>query len=64
MKNKINVPEELPFRFERNIVKIGNSVGITLPKLWFRIMRNFKVKKLDLEIYQDRIVLTPAKKER
>jgi len=64
MKNKINVPEELPFRFSRDLVKIGNSIGVTIPKLWFRVMRKFDIETVDLEVYQDRIVITPAKLRR
>ena len=64
MGKKAKTTEELPFRFSRDLVKIGNSVGVTIPKLWFRVMRKFDIETVDLEVYQDRIVITPAKLKR
>ena len=49
------------YRYNRKLQKIGNSVGITIPKLWFRLMNNFKVKELILIMDKKSIILMPKK---
>jgi antitoxin component of MazEF toxin-antitoxin module len=49
------------YRYNRKLQKIGNSVGITIPKLWFRLLGNYKVKELVLIIDNKSIILMPKK---
>ena len=49
------------YRYNRKLQKIGNSVGITIPKLWFRLLNNYKVKELVLVIDDKTIILMPKK---
>ena len=49
------------YKYSRELQKIGNSVGITIPKLWFRLMENYKVKEVILVIDKKSIILLPKK---
>ena len=49
------------YRYDKKLQKIGNSVGITIPKLWFRLLGNYKVKELILIIDKKSIILLPKK---
>ena len=47
------------YRYSRKLQKMGSSVGITIPKLWFRLMKNYKVKEVTLIIDNKSIIVLP-----
>jgi len=56
---------EKPYRYLRKLVKIGNSLYILTPIDWLRAQaRKMKIKEVKdvvLEVYDDRLVITPSK---
>ena len=55
---------EQKYTFYRKLTRNGNSVGVTIPKLWFRMMNNYRVKVLKLELGRKQLVITPTGKRK
>ena len=53
---------EKPYKIRKNLVDLGNSVGLIIPKFWISNMEKRLNKKkilfVDVEIYKDKLVIT------
>ena len=54
---------EKPYRFLKNLQKMGNSMGVLIPKVWFEYAENRFAEQVQVEVYSDKIVLIPIKKK-
>ena len=56
---------EKPYRYHKKLVIVGNSVAVIVPKIWLqeqeKILRIEEVKNIVMEVYKDKIVITPIK---
>ncbi len=56
---------EKPFRYKKKFHKVGNSVGVVIPKMWVdKYTSKFKeADKIEIimELYKNKIVITPLK---
>ena len=55
---------EKPYRFIKNLQKMGNSRGVLIPKVWFEYAENRFAEQVQVEVYSDKIVLIPIKKKK
>ena len=57
---------EKPYRFRKKLVKTGNSTYVIIPATsltsWSKLLKIKEVYEVDMEVYSDKIVITPAKK--
>jgi len=51
--------KEEPYRFKKRLQKIGNSVGVIIPSVWFEFRENKKAEEVIVKVYSDKIVLVP-----
>lgn len=56
---------EKPYRYQKKLLTIGNSVAVIVPKVWLQAQaKKIKVKEFKdvlMEVYKDKIVITPIK---
>ena len=56
---------EAPYRYRKKLVKIGNSTCVIIPSgalvAWKEIIKANEVRNVILEVYKNRIVITPIK---
>lgn len=56
---------EKPYRYLKKLVKIGNSFYVVMPATWLNknkvAFRKMKVYEVVLEVFDDKIVITPKK---
>jgi len=54
-----------PYRYLKKFVKIGNSLYVLMPAEWLNKnkekFRKMKEKKVIVEVYDDRLIILPAK---
>ena len=56
---------EKPYRYLKKLIEIGNSSGIIIPAVWLRgVQKKMNLKKVVeviVEVYKDKIVISPQK---
>ena len=50
---------EKPYRILKKLQRLGNSVGLVIPKVWFEFKENDDIKEVTLDIYSNKIVVIP-----
>ena len=54
-----------PYRYRKKLVKTGNSTYVIIPATsllgWSKLLKINEVQEVIMEVYKDKIVITPAK---
>lgn len=53
-----------PYKYTRKVSRIGHSLMISLPSIWVKANTLEEVKSVEIEVYDDRLVVRPIEDER